>query len=373
MHIDHVHFYVENATHWQNWFVQKLGFQTLASQRCHHTDRVLVGSQQIRFWLSSPRSADSPVAAYLTHHPAGVADLAFQVTNLAAILRQAEQLGIPIWQPLQLVESPQGCYKMAQIQGWGDLRHTLIESLNVPPVASSSLMEPEDSQATVSSDPLGRSTQSSWIGIDHVVLNVMAGDLDKVIHRYETLFGLQRQQNFAIQTERSALCSQVLSHPEGSVQLPINEPASPDSQIQEFLDWNRGAGIQHIALRTQNILDLMARLRRQKIRFLSVPLTYYEQLCQRPEYALTPAEYERIAQQEVLVDWQPDQPQALLLQAFTHPIFEQPTFFFELIERRSYQVSQQMKTVQGFGERNFQALFEAIEREQMKRGSLKVE
>lgn len=389
MNLDHVHFYVEDAAYWQTWFVQKFGFQTLAYQLCEHTYRVLVGAQQIRFWLSSPRSADSPVATYLAAHPAGVVDLAFRVNDLDAVLRQAERSSIPIWQLPRIVQSAQGTYRMAQIQGWDDLRHTLIEGLDSASTAGMPLtsglsgysaFEPSFLEPIAASQVLGPRvageidrTGSSWVGIDHVVLNVMSGDLEKAIHRYETLFGFRRQQNFAIQTERSALCSQVLSHPDGPMQLPINQPASPDSQIQEFLDWNRGSGVQHIALRTQNILDLMPQLRDQGIAFLTVPPSYYEQLHQRSGFALTTAESQAIAAQQVLVDWQPHQPQALLLQAFTQPIFEQPTFFFELIERRSYRVSQQLQTVQGFGERNFQALFEAIEREQMKRGSLKVE
>lgn len=368
MNIDHVHFYVEDAQQWQRWFVDQLGFQLISTQMSPHSVTHVVGEQAIRFFISSPRSESSPIAQYLRQHPAGVGDLAFQVTNLEAIVQRATARGATLLQPIQLVETETGYQKTAQIRGWGDLQHTLIERhdasyrLNLgdnrsdhPITASLSEMQPE------------------FLCIDHVVLNVKQGDLQRALAWYEALFGFQRRQNFAIQTEHSALCSQVLTHPDGLVQFPINEPASAGSQIQEFLDLNRGSGIQHIALRTSGIVSLMARLRQHGITFLSVPLSYYEQLRDRPGFSLSLAEWHSIASQEVLVDWQLDKPQALLLQAFTQPIFELPTFFFELIERRSCTINQQRQIAEGFGEGNFRALFEAIEREQMKRGSLKVQ
>jgi 4-hydroxyphenylpyruvate dioxygenase len=125
-----------------------------------------------------------------------------------------------------------------------------------------------------------------------------------------------------------------------------------------------------LALSTEGIIEAIAHFRQQGLSFLQVPISYYEQLRQRDGFQLTEAEWRAIASQEILVDWQADQSPALLLQAFTQPIFSQPTFFFELIERRRYWIGATEKTAQGFGEANFQALFEAIEREQIKRGSL---
>ncbi|WP_316433465.1 4-hydroxyphenylpyruvate dioxygenase [Leptolyngbya sp. NK1-12] len=363
MNIDHVHFYVEDASRWQKWFTQTFGFQQIATHRTAHSITVELGNSAIRFWVSSPCSQASPIAAYLQRHPAGVADLAFQVASLETVLQRAVEAGATILQPIQYSQSRQ--QKTAQIRGWGDLQHTLIE-----PIHASSPANPD----RFTSDRTG----SEFIGIDHVVLNVEQGDLERAIGWYEAVFGLQRRQNFAIQTERSGLCSQVLCHPGGSVQFPINEPASSTSQIQEFLDWNRGPGIQHLALRTDQILPLIAQLRQRGLAFLSVPMTYYEQLGQRPGFQFSLQEWQAMAQQEVLADWPPDNPQALLLQAFTQPIFDQPTFFFELIERRTYRLEmpygqnhQPMRTAEGFGEGNFRALFEAIEREQIKRGSLR--
>jgi 4-hydroxyphenylpyruvate dioxygenase len=205
-----------------------------------------------------------------------------------------------------------------------------------------------------------------FTGIDHVVLNVAVGDLERALSWYEEVLGFQRQQTYTIQTDYSGLRSQVMVHPQSSVQFPINEPTSANSQIQEFLDINQGPGIQHIALKTPRIVEAIAQLRHLGLSFLPIPPTYYTQLQHNEQkLPLSEAELQEIATQQVLVDWQDESPNALLLQTFTQPIFEQPTFFFELIERRLQ--------ARGFGEGNFRALFEAIEREQLKRGNLRID
>ncbi|MBW4464138.1 MAG: 4-hydroxyphenylpyruvate dioxygenase [Pegethrix bostrychoides GSE-TBD4-15B] len=356
MQIDHIHFYAEDAQRWQTWFTQKWGLQTVQQVDCladspaaPATPSAVVEAGAVRLKFSAPSSENCPVSRYLDQHPAGVADLAFCVTSLEAFLRRAVQLKAEILQPVYWGRDAFGSFRAACIRGWGDLRHTLIER----------------------SQPQGidrAAATTDWLGIDHVVLNVEQGSLGQAVCWYEQLFGFQRCQNFAIQTAYSALCSQVLRHPDSGFQMPINEPASASSQIQEFLDWNRGSGIQHIALRVRQILPLIEQMRQNGIAFLTVPSSYYEQLAQRPGLALTASEQAAVAQQEVLVDWRLDGSEALLLQAFTQPIFEQPTFFFELIERRRCPISQRF--AEGFGEGNFQALFEAIEREQIKRGGL---
>jgi len=366
MNLDHVHFYVEDAPTWRNWFVQRLSFQPiarLADSQTHadpDTRTEIVQSGKVRIFLSSAKTAQSPVAQYLQNHPAGVADVAFQVADLEVAIAQALTVGAKVTRSPQLVRQPWRTVKLAQIQGWGDLRHTLVERVEQP--SEESLPEEK---------PPEENLGSHWVtGFDHVVLNVASGELGKAIAWYEQAFGFQRQQAFEIQTDRSALCSQVLTHPAGSAQLPINEPASQSSQIQEFLNYNQGSGVQHIALQTSGIVEAIAQFRQQGLAFLSVPFSYYEALRQRSGFNLSEAEWQAIAHQEVLVDWQKDLPQALLLQAFTQPIFPQPTFFFELIERRKGRVNQHYYQAKGFGEGNFRALFEAIEREQMKRGSL---
>jgi len=350
MKIDHIHFYVEDALVWRDWFAHHLGFQSVTTyNNSSHTWTETVTSGSIHFVFSSPLLPTSPVATFLSQHPPGVADVAFVVENIEATMTLAQANGAKILQSIQQSQHGDGSYKWGKISAWGSLTHTLIET-------SSPFSKYKQNYLQVNS------THSIFHAIDHVVLNVEAGNLESVVAWYEKIFHLQPQQRFDIQTERSALHSQVLVSLQGNVQLPINQPTTANSQIQEFLNVNRGAGVQHIALRTSNIIQAIAQFRYKGVSFLTVPQTYYSQLKQRPGFSLSPEELQAIAQQEILVDWNLEAPQALLLQIFTRHIFGQPTFFLELIERRCQ--------APGFGEGNFQALFAAMEAEQIQRGSL---
>jgi 4-hydroxyphenylpyruvate dioxygenase len=271
-----------------------------------------------------------------------VADVAFAVEDVEVAIAHAQAQGATILQSIEERQIGNIVRKCGKIAAWGGLTHTLIEKLSTDKQIYSSL--------------------NFITAIDHIVLNVAVGELERAVAWYEKILDLQPRQTFKIQTARSSLHSQVMVSRDGSVQLPINEPASSNSQIQEFLDHNKGPGIQHIALQTQNIVSAIAQFRSRGVPLLSVPQTYYSQLKQRLALPLSPTEIDAIAQQEILVDWQKDHQQGVLLQIFTQPIFEEPTFFLEFIERRSQ--------AQGFGEGNFRALFEAIESEQMKRGSI---
>jgi 4-hydroxyphenylpyruvate dioxygenase len=403
MKIDYIHFYVEDAKASLDWFVNYMGFQPLASGESCHTRTTVVKSGAVYIVLSSPLTQASPVAQYLRLHPPGVADIAFVVSDLEGVMERAVTNGAKVLQPVEQYQLSQGAWKWGKIAAWGSLSHTLsdsalgdrISSVSLLPVLSDLDQEgardwgvgtrelgndqrgmPHDEQnysswgihhssLQTSPQPLVPSPFKSGLfsEIDHVVLNVATGDLERALRWYEDVLGFQRQQTFTIQTDKSGLRSQVLVHPKSGVQFPINEPASANSQIQEFLDINQGSGIQHIALQTPQIVQAIARLRHLGLSFLPIPSSYYTQLrLNHPGLPLSVAELEEIAAQQILVDWQEESTQALLLQTFTQPIFEKPTFFFELIERR--------QEARGFGEGNFRALFEAIEREQLKRGSL---
>ncbi|MEM6402098.1 MAG: 4-hydroxyphenylpyruvate dioxygenase [Cyanobacteria bacterium P01_D01_bin.116] len=350
MRIAYVHFYVENAKTWCDWFVDYLGFYRLDNDAlscsfhlkgdaASHTSTEVVKSGLVCFVLSSPISSISPVAKYLRQHPPGVVDVAFEVENLSAIIALANAHGAKIIQPTTQ-------YQEAKILAWGGLRHTLLEKQLT-----------ENTAANYSST-------SPIQAIDHIVLNVPVGYLKAAVAWYEKILGFRPQQKFNIQTEYSALHSQVMVSHDGSVQLPINEPATPNSQIQEFLNANQGAGIQHIALQTSNIIRSIGQFRTRGMSFLPISPSYYSHLQQRTNLPLKLNELNKIAKLEILVDWKEDFPNALLLQIFTQPIFPEPTFFFEFIERR--------ECAQGFGEGNFRALFEAMELEQIKRGSLQL-
>jgi 4-hydroxyphenylpyruvate dioxygenase len=346
MEIDSIHFYVENASQMRDWSISKLGLQVLANRdelpgrsilvNDKNTTTYHVGNDRLRTIVSSPTNRSSPVADYLDLHPPGVTNIAFWVDNLAEIRQRVDRLGVKIMFDAVTTFT---------IQGWGTLEHTISQ---IPIIENEPMV-----LNSVQTDALDRIT-----GIDHLVLNVPAGELTAAVTWYRDIFDFRVNQSFFINTNRSGLYSQALISSCGKIRFNINEPSSPNSQIQEFLDFNRGAGIQHIALHTNNIFQTVDRLKQQGLEFLPIPQTYYTDLKLRDEGQiesfLTSEEIIALERLQILVDRSTNSPEALLLQIFTKPIFDRPTFFFEIIERRN--------RAQGFGEGNFQALFEAIER-----------
>lgn len=356
MEFDHIHFYVQDAERSRNWFVNYLGFQSLGSLNQQHTQTEIVNQGSVYFLLSSPLTHHSPVYHYLQAHPSGVADVAFQVRNLESWVESLIEKKVTIISPLQTYQYGGDTLKWLTIQGWGELRHTLIEqtsNLSGKIFPNFSLVIPQ--------------SFSDLLEIDHVVLNVNKKELVTAVNWYQDIFRFIPKQAFDIQTDRSGLHSQVLVHPQGTVQFPINEPASENSQIQEFLNLNNGAGVQHIALKTHNIIQQVQDLKQRGLSFLNVPSEYYNNIKERWFSNSLLIDWESLEQYEILVDWEEITPEAMLLQIFTQTIFEQPTFFFEFIERKTTRFQGKIKQAQGFGEGNFKALFEAIEREQIKR------
>ncbi|MDY7013668.1 MAG: 4-hydroxyphenylpyruvate dioxygenase [Cyanobacteriota bacterium] len=354
MKIDCVRFYVDDAQKWRDWFARAMQFRHVAGGRNRHSQIEVVRCGAIAFVLSSPLTGEGSVAEFLRVRPPGVADVTFLVADLDRIMKGAIARGAKILQPIACQHFPQGRLRWSKIEGSASLSHTLVERLGITPFL------PEQDFDAVNLPPPADSLFSE---IDHLVLNVAVGELEKTVSWYEEILGFERRQTFAIQTERSGLYSQVLVHPESGVQMPVNEPTSANSQIQEFLDFNGGSGVQHIALKTKNIISTICQLQKAGLSFLEVPPNYYVQ--QQQQYGnlnLAPREWEALERSQILIEGQPvDGDSApVLLQIFTQPIFGQPTFFFEFIERRD--------RAQGFGEGNFRALFEAIEKEQAKRG-----
>jgi 4-hydroxyphenylpyruvate dioxygenase len=289
---DHVHFYLEDVSYWRRWFETCLDFQAIATViDCGvHTEILQHGSIQIR--LSAALQSSSLVAKFLEHHPPGIAEVAFTVN---------EDLAEDI-----------------VIKAWGDLTHRFVSKAK--------------------SQKLAKSLPSHLFShIDHIVLNVPTGQMQAAAWWYVEHMGLRASDRFSIQTERSALRSIVMENPDRTIQIPINESSTANSQIQEFLDCNLGAGIQHLALHAYDIAIAVDKLETRGVEFLKT-------------------------EPQILIDTQYETNDKALLQIFTQPIFSQPTFFFEIIQRRNQ--------AQGFGEGNFQALFEAIEQEQIFRASL---
>jgi len=334
MEIDCIHFYVVDATQTRDLLVTQMGLQNLGERSNEHTIEYLVGNSHLLFSISSPLSSASPVAEYLKLHPSGVKDVSFRVANLAEIRRKIERLEIEI----VAVSSELDRLPWLRIQGWGAIVHTIFQA-PLEPIPD--LFVPNQ---TIS-------------GIDHIVLNVGVGELELATLWYQALFDFQVQQTFDIQTQKSGLVSKALISSCGKIRFNINEPTSVNSQIQEFLNINRGAGIQHIALQTNSILETIDRMQQQHLAFLPIPQTYYANLQSRARteqsLILTSDEWQQLEQLQILMDWSTSTPEDILLQIFTQPIFESPTFFFEVIERRN--------RAKGFGQGNFQALFEAIE------------
>ncbi len=347
MKIDHVHFYTGNAARTRDWFIHNVGFKAIGNCISEDTHTELIALDSALFVISAPLNSASPVAQYLNFHPSGVVDIAFRVNNLAETINRADTLGIKLLQDIQLWRSPQGNFKFAQIAGWNDLQHTLIEANGEHDHCLPLKVKP---------DQVTPNFSTNITNIDHVVLNVAQGKLDSAVKLYQSLFQFQVQQSFRIQTNKSGLVSQALIDAGGEVQFNINEPTSSNSQIQEFINLNGGSGIQHLALRSQNLLADVRQMQQKNkdVKFLPVPQVYYRNLQQL--LSLSQAEQQTISQQQILVDCDRSSPQSLLMQIFTQPIFEQPTFFLEFIERR--------QEAQGFGQGNFEALFEAVEREQ---------
>ena len=334
MEIDRIDFYVEDANLIQNLFVEQLGLRSLGSNINDQTIEYLVGNAHLLCSISSPLNRDSPVAEYLKIHPSGVKNIAFRVPDLAVIRQKIDRFGVNIIDSSSVTDDLQ----WIEIQGWGSIEHTIIQAPDLSKVRPIDLTE-------------------SIIGIDHLVLNVAVGELESATSWYQNIFDFQVQQIFDIQTQTSGLTSNALVSQCGKIRFNINQPSSTNSQIQQFLDLNNGAGIQHIALQTNDIFRTIDRMHQQGLTFLEIDRNYYTQLQLRARTAqislLTAPEWLQLQQLQILVDWADPAPEALLLQIFTEPIFASPTFFFEIIERRN--------RATGFGKGNFQALFEAIE------------
>jgi 4-hydroxyphenylpyruvate dioxygenase len=353
MQIDSVHFYVTNATNTSNWFINCLGFQLIDCYQDDHSLTIAIAETNILLIISSPLNNDSPVAHYLADYAPGIIDITFRVNRLQKIINQVQISGREILQPIQ----QKGKIYYSCVPGWESLQHTLFDS----PSQNHCYLLPSGKLKVISLDQQLASRRSNWINIDHVVLNVPQGKLKQAVNYYQSLFDFQVQQTFTIKTKQSGLFSQALIDSTGQVQFNINEPTTENSQIQEFIELNGGSGIQHLALRTDNLIEDIAKMRAHKVAFLPIPLAYYPQLkqCLQENFIkIRPQEIAMIARQEILIDWQKKSPQSLLLQIFTQPILEKPTFFLEFIERR--------QQATGFGEGNFNALFAAVEQEQIK-------
>ena len=347
--IDHIEFIVDDADQWRDFFVGKYGMAPrfyadratgVVGRRAH-----VVGQGRINFLVAEPQGQGEEadfMRWHLAKHGNGVRDVAFRVKDAAHALDEAARRGANVVRALDHHETFNG----GSIAAYGDTIHTFIERKPHTDFAPGYKSVPgafEDGDI-------------HFAMIDHVVANVE--HMEEWVKYYEDIFGFDLFMHFDINTGRSALMSKVVSSTDGWVKMPINEPSSQNSQIQEYLDRYNGPGVQHIALLTPNIVATIAEMRRMGQEFLDVPDSYYDAEFEK-RIGDIEEDKEELRRLKILVDRDHD---GYLLQLFTKCVFARPTLFFEVIQRRGRAL--------GFGEGNFRALFEAIEREQMKRGSL---
>jgi len=353
---DHLEFYVGNAKQSALYYQAAFGFELVAycGPETGVRDRVSYVLQQnkIRLVLTSSLHPDSEIARHVALHGDGVKVLALWVDDAESAYYTALKRGASSAYAPKTLRDDNGEIVLAAIHTYGDTIHTLVERSNYKGVFMPGY-EPRKSVYPVKSVGLQY--------VDHCVGNVELGAMNKWVKFYQDVMGFKLLITFDdkdISTEYTALMSKVVSNGNGYIKFPINEPAKglKKSQIDEYLEFYKGAGVQHIAVATNDIIDTVSRLRDNGVDFLYVPETYYEDVLDR--VGRIDEDIEDLKRLNLLVDRDED---GYLLQIFTKPVQDRPTVFFEIIQR---------KGAKSFGKGNFKALFEAIEREQAVRGTL---
>ncbi len=352
--VHHVEFWVGNAKQAAYFYRRGFGFSESAYAGLETGQRdatsYLLTQGKIRFLLTTPLTPEHQAGEHIRCHGDGVRDIAFHVDDADRAFEEAVRRGArPAVEPRELRDE-HGSVRHAAIHTYGDTVHSFISY--------------GDYRGPFLPGFAARDVPGADIGllrVDHIVGNVELGRMNEWADWYARVLGFDRFISFDdkdISTEYSALMSVVMSDDSQAIKFPINEPAPgrKKSQIDEYLEYYRGPGVQHVALLTKDITETVGRLRRNGIEFLRVPDSYYAALPQRVgEIAES---IETLKDLAILVDRDED---GYLLQLFTRPVQDRPTLFFEIIER---------KGSRGFGKGNFRALFEAIEREQAARGNL---
>ena len=354
---DYVEFYVGNARQAAYYYRAAFGMRLAAysGPETGARDRASYVVQQgkIRFVLTTPLQPDDPMADHIRQHGDGVKDIALWVDDAESAYRETTRRGAKgVCEPVVLRDE-HGEVKKSAIAAYGDTIHSFVERTAYRGAFLPGFVAVREPDTAV------RSVGLKYI--DHIVGNVGWGQMDIWVRYYQQAMGFSLYQHFDdkdISTEYSALMSKVMANGNERIKFPINEPAKgkKKSQIEEYLDFYKGPGVQHIAMATDGIIETVSSLSRQGVEFLRVPRTYYEELPARVGPIAEPVD--RLADLGILVD---RDDQGYMLQIFTRPVEDRPTLFYEIIQRRGSR---------SFGKGNFKALFEAIEREQALRGNL---
>ena len=353
---DHIEFYVGNAKQASLFYQHCMGFELVAysgpetgvRDRCSY----VVQQNKIRFVLTTSLLKDSAVAEHVRKHGDGVKVLALWVDDARKSFDETTSRGAEVAKEPEVLKDEFGEVVVASIKTYGETIHTFVERKNY---SGAFLPGYQARKSLINVHPIGLQY------IDHCVGNVELGQMNRWVAFYERVMGFKLLITFDdedISTEYSALMSKVVSNGNGFIKFPINEPAKgkKKSQIEEYLDFYQGPGVQHIAIATEDIIFTVRELRNRGIEFLHVPDSYYSEVLDR--VGTIKEDLEELRKLNILVDRDEE---GYLLQIFTKPLQDRPTLFFEIIERNG---------ARSFGKGNFKALFESIEREQALRGNL---
>ncbi|MFN2582338.1 MAG: 4-hydroxyphenylpyruvate dioxygenase [Candidatus Dormibacteria bacterium] len=351
---DHVELYVGNARLAAYHYQRAFGFDVIAyaGPETGVRDRASYVLQQgkVRLVLTAPLQPEGEIAEHVHRHGDGVKRIALQVHDAREAYEAATRRGARSVSDPARSEDEHGVVTHASVATYGDTVHTFVERDEYSGVHWPGYREDKRTGGSV-----------GLRFIDHTVGNVEKGKMDDWVSFYSEVFGFSVFQEFDehdIATQYSALRSKVARDPRTMITFPINEPyvGVKKSQIQEYLDYYRGSGVQHIAVHTDDIVSTVAQMKERGVEFLDTPQAYYDALGQRAEGI--DEDLDRLRDLRILIDRDDD---GYLLQIFTRPVGDRPTLFFEVIQR---------KGCKGFGKGNFKALFESIEREQAARGNL---
>ncbi|XP_050511269.1 4-hydroxyphenylpyruvate dioxygenase isoform X1 [Diabrotica virgifera virgifera] len=364
LNFHHLTFYVGNAKQAASYYISRLGFQPVCYKGLETGDRNyvqhVVRQNNIFLLLTSPYNPGEQVLnGHLIRHGDGVKDIAFEVENLEGIVERAKSQGAKILRDIWEEADFEGIVRYALIQTYGDTTHTLIDK---------SLYRGQflPGYSPCQPDPLGKVLPATNLDfIDHIVGNQDDKEMESVAKWYEDVLQFHRfwsVDDSQIHTEYSALRSIVMANWEENIKMPINEPApgKKKSQIQEYVEYYGGAGVQHIALNTQDIITSVKNLKARGVEFMEIPDSYYTILKEQLKSSRTKIaeDLDVLQKLKILIDYDEN---GYLLQIFTKCLEDRPTVFLEIIQRRNHN---------GFGAGNFKSLFEAIEMEQDKRGNL---
>ncbi len=353
---DHIELYVGNAKQAAHYYMSAWGFQPLAYKGLEtgSTESVsyVLAQDKIRLVLTSPLVPGGPINRHIDQHGDGVKVIALWVDDAEKSWKETTSRGGKSYMEPMRIRDTEGEVVLSAIHTYGETLHVFVERGNYTGVFLPGYRKWE---------PEYRAEPAGLLYIDHMVGNVGWNEMNTWVDFYARVMGFAQLVSFDdkdISTDYTALMSKVMTNGNGRIKFPINEPAvgRKKSQIEEYIDFYHGAGVQHIAVATNDIVSTVRRLKSQGVEFLRVPSSYYDDVLDR--VGSIDEDIEPLRELGILIDRDDE---GYLLQLFTKPVLDRPTLFFEIIQR---------KGAKSFGKGNFKALFEAIEREQESRGTL---